>query len=148
MEELKFWWEIFDKYGIVKGIVISIFLWDKILYPVIRRARGKYVGWKDLEKRLAQDHVMIEKCNEKLEALQNYVDALKNSLLEKDRKMDTLEIANNRLDRDLEEVKFVVRDIGSNLKTNNRLMGEVKDTNTRLIKVIEGINPKESNGGE
>ena len=128
MDEIKIAWEIFQKFG-WSGILTVFIFWDKFLRPQWRkRVSGEYVHWKDLKNKLDED-------NEKLKRLEKLINSELERQIEKDLKIQAIEISHHVVQKNVEDLKYFLRDSNANLKTNNRLVGEIKDA---LLKLQEG----------
>ena len=128
MDEIKIAWEIFQKFG-WSGILTVFIFWDKFLRPQWRkRVSGEYVHWKDLKNKLDED-------NEKLKRLEKLINSELEKQIEKDLKIQAIEISHHVVQKNVEDLKYFLRDSNANLKTNNRLVGEIKDA---LLKLQEG----------
>ena len=141
MEELKILSGVLKTHG-VAGILALYIFWDRYVLPARRKRAGVYVSWKSLEEKLNADNHEIVACRGAIQNMAVIVEKLKDEMFKKDREMEILEITQARTVKDVDEMKYIVRDIGGNLKTNNRLLGEVKDTNVKLLDVLEAIKPK------
>lgn len=119
MENIELFATLAKNYGPVTAIGMFN-LWIYVINPKLKKMRGTYVGYKNInEKSMIQDA--------RLEKLEDFAVTIREQLFKKDHRLDSVEIAHQRLDQDMNEMKYMVRDLSTNLKTNNRLMGEVKD---------------------
>ncbi len=120
MEELKSLAAFVKEYG-WSGTLSLYLVWDRLLKPQWRkRVSGEFVHWKDLKKKLDED-------NDKIKHIERIVNSQIDKEIEKERRMHTLEIGQGNIEKNVEDLKYVLRDTNGNLKTNNRLLGEVKD---------------------
>ena len=114
--------------------------WIYILNPMWKKTRGKYVSYKTLNGEIADlkdDKKILNSRVAKLEQERILQLDVKDA---KDIKLDSLEIAQQRFDRDMEEVKYMVRDFIATQKTTNRLLGETKDCMKELLEYLKGNN--------
>lgn len=119
MESIELFASLAKTYGPVTAVGMFN-LWIYVINPKLKKMRGTYVGYKNInERNILQDT--------RLDKLEEFAVVMKEQVFKRDNRLDTLEIAHQRIDQDMSEMKYMVRDLSTNLKTNNRLMGEVKD---------------------
>lgn len=111
--------ELFQKYGWSTTVTLYL-IWDRVINPMIKKRKGVYVSWKSLKDKLDQYCAEIQE-------FQTEVKSLKGIINDKDHALESLQKGQERIERNQQEVNYLVRDLDTNLKTNNRLMGLVKD---------------------
>ncbi len=134
--ELKTFLELSKIYG-TQTVVLGILIWIHIINPVVKKRKGIFVTWKDMKKKQDEYAVEVEEIGMEVKDLRRVLDSQIERELEKDRRIDILQDKQDNFDRSQKEFGFVLRDISDSLKTSNRLIGENKDTNVKLIKILE-----------
>lgn len=108
--------KVFERYGI-SGLILIFLFWKHFLYPQWRKRSGEFVHWNDLKQKLDED-------NEKLKRLERLLNSQLEKELEKERRMNAIEILQTNLERNL---AHLLQKMNENIETNNRLQGKIKD---------------------
>lgn len=119
MDEHKFFLEILEKYG-WPGLFAAVWVSGKLRVWWKKNISKNFTSYEDIH----QAKEDIKKIKEDLQTVRENT-AMRE--LEKDRFMEGIQSKLQRTENRMDEFGYIVRDISSGLKTNNRIMGEVKD---------------------
>lgn len=126
MEDFNLFITLAKNYGPEAAIAMSI-VWIHVINPRIKKSKGTFITWRHMKEKLETIEQDYKNLSNEVTRIARAVTAQMEKAVVEERKVDTLEIAQQRFDRDMEEVKYIVRDFVSTQKTTNRLLGEIKD---------------------
>lgn len=120
-------------YGPLMGVIIFL-IWTHIINPIRKKRKGTFVTWRSMEekqkeyvKETKEAKLESQRLGSALEIVEAKIDAHILGQVEKEIAMRSLQARVESTESRYTEVGFIVRDLAENLKTNNRLMGLVKD---------------------
>lgn len=124
--EFKEFLELSKVYGTTFAFC-GYFVWERILNPLIKKQKGTFVTWKAMKGKIDEYHEEVKIVHIEVSKLKTVMESQLEREIEKESRMKMFQEQQERLDKGFSEVSYVVRDIGTSLKTSNRLIGEVKD---------------------
>jgi hypothetical protein len=109
------------------GTLGLYFLWERVINPHRKKKKGTFITWKAMKETLDEYAIEQKKVNKEVGDLRRILDSKIEKELEKDRRVDLLQTKQDAQAGTIREWGYILRDLGDNLKTNNRLLGQVKD---------------------
>ncbi len=109
------------------GAFFLYFLWERVINPIRKKSKGTYVSWRDLKKKQDEYVEDIEQLSKEIADIRKTLGNQVNKNIEKELKIDALQVKQEMLDRVQQETNYFLKDVAGNIKTNNRLLGDIKD---------------------
>lgn len=141
-DDLRLFMELLQKYGIVKAFTIimalntAVMTADKVRHFYRKYVSKTFVSFNSVE--ILQSEIKIFR--RELEKMSKTVSNTKIKELEKERYMEAMQFKLQNVENRSNELDYIFRDISTSLKTNNRIVGEYKDSSERLESLIAKVN--------
>lgn len=119
------------------GTLFLYFLWERVINPSRKKRKGTFITWQEMKKKQDEYVEEVKKLSKETAELKEKLESQINRSIEKGAKIEALEAKQTILDRVQQETNYFLRDVAGNMKTNNRLLGDIKDYLDR----VKGENP-------